>query len=127
MVADPADMAERADRLAGILQQRRLERGISPGLGDDARAVLRTDPGLIGLDDGVEGCWLDIALFGQNRFQRANAQLGLGEFRVIVVVVMMLGHASRIVGKFRLCRGTSLRYRPCANAMRMTRRGKADR
>jgi hypothetical protein len=38
MVADAADMTERADGLGGVLQQRLFEGGIGPCLGDDARA-----------------------------------------------------------------------------------------
>ena len=73
MVADPADMAERADGLGGVLQQGFLEGRIGPGFGDDPRAVVRADPGLVGLDDGVERGRLDIALFGQDRLERAHA------------------------------------------------------
>ena len=90
MIADPADMAERADRLAGVLEQRLPEGGIGPRLGDDPRAVVRADLGLVGLHDGVERGRLDIALFGQNRLQRANAQLRLGQFRMIVVVMIVI-------------------------------------
>ncbi len=90
MVADAADMAERADRLGAVLEQRLLERRIGPGLGDDARAVVRADLGLIGLDDGVERGRLDIAFFGQDRLERAHAQLGLGQLGMVVVVVMMV-------------------------------------
>jgi len=77
MIADAADMAERADRLARVLDQRSLEIGIGPGLGDHAGAVMRTDLGLIGLHDGVQRGGIDIALFRQHRLQRAHAQLDL--------------------------------------------------
>ena len=39
---------------------------IGPGLGDDARAVVRADLGLVGLDDGVERGRIDVALLGQH-------------------------------------------------------------
>ena len=87
MIADPAGESDRADRLGGIFQQRLLERRIDPGLGDDLGAVVRTDPGLIGLDDGVERGGIDITLLGQDRLQRAHAQLRLGQFRAVRVVV----------------------------------------
>jgi hypothetical protein len=90
MVADAADMAERADRLAAVLEERLLEGRIGPGLGDDARAVMGTDLGLIGLDDGVERGRLDIAFFGQDGLERAHTQLGLRQLRMIVIVVMMV-------------------------------------
>ena len=87
MIADPADVAERAHGLGGIGQQGLLERGIGPGLGDNLRAVVRPDLGFIGLDDGIERGRIDIALFGQDGFERAHAQFGLGQFRMIVVVM----------------------------------------
>ncbi len=86
------------DRLAGVVQQRLLEGRIGPGLGDDLRAVARADLGLVGLDDGIERRRIDIALFGQDGLERAHPQLGLREFGmvVIVVVVVMSGHTLRI-------------------------------
>ena len=81
--------------------KRLLEGRIGPGLGDHLRAIMRADLGLIGLDDGVERGRIDVAFFGQDGFQRAHAQLGLGQFRMRVVVVMMMvviviGHGARI-------------------------------
>ena len=79
----------------GVFEQRLLERRIVPGLGDDTRAVVGPDLGLVGLDDGVERGRIDVALLGQHRLQRAHAQLRLGQLRtvlVIVVVVIVLGH-----------------------------------
>ena len=84
------DVAERGDRLGGVLQQRLLEGGIGPGLGDDARAVARADLGLVGLDDGVERGRVDVALLGQDGLQRAHAQLRLRQLRAVLVVVMMV-------------------------------------
>ena len=50
---------------------------VGPGLGDDDGAVPRADLGLVGLDDGVERGRVDVALFGQDGFQRADAKLRL--------------------------------------------------
>ena len=91
VLADAAGEAERADRLRRILEQRALERRIGPGPGDDAGAVARPDPGLVGLDDHVERGRIDIALLGQHRFQRAHAQLHLGHLRAVLVIVVMIG------------------------------------
>ena len=89
MVADAAEMAELGDRLGGVGEQRLLELGIEPGLGDDAGAVARTDLGLVGLDDGVERGRIDVALLGQDGFQRADAELGVGQFRAVVVIMVV--------------------------------------
>jgi hypothetical protein len=97
MVAGAADMAQRRDRLAAVVKQGLLEGGIAPGPRHDAGAVVRADLGFIGLDDGIERTRLDITLFGQDRFERAHAQLGLGQFRMVVVVIMvMAAHAAKI-------------------------------
>ena len=54
--------------------------------------------------------WIDIAFFGQDGFQRAHPQLGLGQFRMVRVVVMMIVivacHGLRINAIFCPCRGT---------------------
>ena len=81
-------------------EQRALESRIGPGLGDRAGAVVRADPGLVGLDDAIERGRIDIALLGQDRFQRPHPQLHLGQLRavgvrrarlaMIVVAVMMI-------------------------------------
>ena len=75
MVADAADMAERADRLGGVFEQRLLEAWIGPCLSDHAGAIARPDLGFVGLDDGVEGGGIDIALFAQDGLQCAHPQL----------------------------------------------------
>ena len=77
MVADPADMAERADGLAGVVEQGLFERGVGPGFGDDLRAIVRADLGLVRLDDGIERRRIDVAFLGQDRLERAHAQFGL--------------------------------------------------
>ena len=65
---------------------------IGPGLGDRHGAVVRPDPGLVGLDNGVERLRIDIALLGQDGLERAHPQLRLGEFRpvLVIMVVMMM-------------------------------------
>ena len=67
-----------------------MKAGIAPGFGDDALAVARTDLGLIGLDNDVERGRIDIALLAQNGFERAHAQLHLGEFRAVVMIVVVV-------------------------------------
>ena len=79
-----------ADRRGGVFQQRLPECRIGPGLGDHLRAVVRADLGLVGLDDGVERGRLDIALLGQDRFERAHADLHLGQFRAMLVVMVVV-------------------------------------
>ena len=85
VVADPVEHAERGHRLAGVVEQRFFERRIAPGLGDDAGADMRADFGLVGLDQRVDGGGIEIALLGQHGFERADAQLHLGQFGAVVV------------------------------------------
>src|SRR5262245_35421455 len=106
MVADPALVTERAHRLGAVVEQRPLERGIAPGLGNDARAGVGADLGLVGLDDEIERSRIDIALLGQDRLQRAHAQLRLGELGAVLVVVV-LGH-----GNLRCSIGRMMQYPP---------------
>ena len=95
MIADPADVAERTDRLGRVFQQRLFESRIGPRLGDDPRAIVGADLGFIGLDDGIERRGIDVSLLGQNGFQRSHAQFGFGEFRMVVVMmVIVFGHGS---------------------------------
>ena len=94
VIADAVEQTERGDRLAGVLEQRLLERRIAPGLGDDAGAVMRADLGLIGLDDGVERRRIDIALLGQHGFERAHAQLHFRQLGAVVVVMVVVVSSS---------------------------------
>ena len=93
-------------------QQGLLEGRICPGLGDNLRAVMRADLGLVSLDDGIQRSRIDIAFLGQDRLQRAHAQLGLRQFGMVVIVVVsgvviviMVAHGVRIGAKSGLCRG----------------------
>ena len=79
--ADRADMAEGIGRLGRVFEQPLLEFGIDPGARHDPRAVMRPDLRLAGLDDRVERGGIDIALLGQDRFKRPDAELQIGEFR----------------------------------------------
>jgi len=62
-------------RPSRVLEQCLPECWIGPRLGDDARAHCAADLGLVGFDDGVERGGLDIALLGQDRFERAHTEL----------------------------------------------------
>src|SRR5262245_66314683 len=93
MVADPALVTERAHGLGAIVEQRPLEWGVAPGLGNDARAGMGANLGLVGFDDEIERGRIDIALLGEDRLQCADAQLRLGELRAVFTVVM-LGHGN---------------------------------
>src|SRR6185312_8953037 len=66
------------------------ERGIDPGPRDDACAVARPDARLVRLDDGVERRRVDMALFGQDGFERAHPRLHLRQFRMIGMVAAMM-------------------------------------
>ena len=92
--------------VASLMQPGAIGR-IGPGAGHHAGAVARADLGLVGLDQKVERGGIDIALLGQDGFERAHAQFGLGQFRMVVVVMMMVvmaGHLRRIGEIFRRCR-----------------------
>ena len=102
VIADAVDQAERLHGLGRVLDQRLLEGRIGPGLGDDAGAVVRADPGLERLDHHVERGRIDIALLGQHGLEGAHAQLHLGELRavlVIVVVVVVVRHGKHSAGR----------------------------
>src|SRR5919201_6514184 len=91
MVADAALVPERAHRLGAVVEQRAFERWVVPCLGHHARAGMRADLSLIGLDDEIERGGVDVSLLGQDGLERAYAQLPLGELRA-VLIVLVLGH-----------------------------------
>ena len=49
---------------------------------------MRADLGLVGLDDEIERLGIDVALLGQDGFQRPHPKLHLGQFRAVIVVVV---------------------------------------
>ena len=83
-------IVELGDRRGRVLQQPRAIGRIAPGLRDHADAVARADLLLIEIDQEIEGRRIDIAFLGQDRFQRAHAQLGLRQIGMVVIVVMMV-------------------------------------
>jgi hypothetical protein len=80
VLALAARIAEFADGGRGVLQKAGAIGTIAPGTRDDAGPVPRADPGLVGLDQQIERGRIDIPFLGQDRFQRADPQLGLGQF-----------------------------------------------
>ena len=99
MLALPAGVAEGGDRGGGIGLEPVGEGGIAPGAGDDAGAVAGADLGLIGVDDDVDGGWVDQALDDEDGFERTDA----GGHRVevvvviVVIVVVIVGHEGRLL------------------------------
>ena len=61
--------------------------GIDPGLRDDARAVARTDLGLVGVDDRVERRPIDQAFLDEQRFERLDPQRQVGRDCLVFVVI----------------------------------------
>ena len=89
MLALAARIAKLADGLGGIVAQALQESHIAPGAGHDSGSIPGADLVLIGLDQHIKCCWIDIALLGQDRFQRLDAQFhivpgALWPMRVIV-------------------------------------------
>ena len=80
-------VAERRDGRARVVEQPFAERGIDPGARDDARAVARTDLGLIGVDQDIERSGIDVAFLREHRLQRADAHVHFAELAVIVVLM----------------------------------------
>src|SRR5665213_340375 len=83
-------MTKRAHSPGGVIEQGTLESRIGPSLGNHLCAVMGTNFCLVGLDNGVERCRIDIAFFGQDGLERTDTQLGLGQFRMVVIVLMMV-------------------------------------
>jgi hypothetical protein len=48
---------------------------------------VRADLGLVGLDEGVERGGVDVALLDEDRLERADAALRVGELGAVIVAV----------------------------------------
>ena len=104
MFALPAAMAEGADRLIGIGEQRGSEGIICPGLGHDAGTNLRADLVRIEIDDGIQRRRIYKPLFGQDGLQRLDPQGGLGGQQAVrIVVVMIMWHGGILNSIPRSC------------------------
>ena len=90
MFALAAGVAQFGDRRRRIGEQPLAVVGIDPGAGNDAGAVARADLLLIGLDQQIERRRIDVALLGQQRLQRAHAQVGFRQFGMVVIVVVVV-------------------------------------
>src|SRR5262249_3469321 len=88
--ADPIDHTQCQHRLGGIIEQRALERSITPGLGDDTRADMWSNLGLVRLDNGVQRRRIDIAFFREHGLKRPDSQLHFRELRAVLVMIMMM-------------------------------------
>src|SRR5262249_46280407 len=82
--------AKDANRLSRVGKERCLEHGIVPGLGDRVSPDMRTDSGLVGLDDLIESGGLDISLFNENGLERAYPEIHLRELRTMIVIVIVV-------------------------------------
>ena len=80
------------------------ETRIGPRFCHHADAVARADLLLVEVDQEIKRSRIDIAFFGQDRFQRADAQLRLRQLGMVVIVVVMMvvvvvivpGHSGKI-------------------------------
>jgi len=63
---------ELLDGRIGIGEQPLSEPRVYPGTGHDFGAVVRTDPGLVGLNNDIQGFRIDQAFVDQQRFERAH-------------------------------------------------------
>jgi len=85
-------IAEFGDCCRRIREQAGSVRRIGPRLRHHPGAVARADLALIALDDGVERRRIDQPLFGEQRFERLDAQRRVRQRRVMAVVVTVLAH-----------------------------------
>ena len=96
VVALGALEAELGDRRGAVGQQARAVLVVDPRARDDLGAVLRADVVLVELDDGVDRVGGDQAALGEQRLERAGAQLDLRRrtrMVVVVLVVVVVAHA----------------------------------
>src|SRR5262249_30284473 len=96
MRRDRVEPAHRVCRRGPVLEQAALKLRIDPGPSDDLRPDMRADPGLEILDDLVEGGRVDIALLGQDRFERLHPELHFGEFGAVIVSMVICWHGETL-------------------------------
>ncbi len=85
---------ELGDRRGRVFEQARTVRLVRPRAGDDRRAVHRPEVVLVHLDDRVDGVGGDEPTLDQQRLDRRDALLDVGErsrmMAVVVIVVIMI-------------------------------------
>ncbi len=87
VAGDRVRISQRICRFGRIGQKPLLEFGIDPSAGDEPATDVRPDPGLVRLDDLVQRRRIDIALFGQDGFERPHPHIHFGQFRALRMVV----------------------------------------
>ena len=93
VLALAAAVAQGSDRRGGVAQQPFPEGRIAPGAGHHPRAVLRSDPVLIGVDQLVESGRIDQPLLDQQQLERLDAQRHVRGRLGVVMGVMLVGSA----------------------------------
>ena len=105
----PAGEAHRCYGRSGIGKQPGLEGRIVPGAGHDARTIAGADILLIGLDQSIECCWINIALVDEKRFQRPYLERHAGEaMTMIIVIITMIATGHRRLSFSRPWHGGAL-------------------
>ncbi len=98
MVAHLLLEPEAGDGLVGVLQKGCLECGILPGLGNQARADVGADLGLVILDHHVERLGVEVALIGQHRFERAHPELQVRQLGHLAMMVVLMAVTVVVIG-----------------------------
>jgi hypothetical protein len=86
VLALDAGQAEFGDRLGAMVEQTLLVGGVEPGAGHHPGAVARADLVLVGLDDLVDRRRVDELLLGEQRFERLDAQLDVGQGAIVAMI-----------------------------------------
>ncbi len=86
MLTLAAGEAERGDRRAAVVEEPAPVGLIRPRLRDDPRTVVRADLRLVGLDERIEGRWIDVALLDQDGLERPDPPLGVGQMGAVILV-----------------------------------------
>ena len=90
VLALTADEAQGGNGGCRILAEPLAVGRIGPGFGDHLGAVARSDLDLIGLNQRINGRWIDIAFLDQDGLECAHPQLDLGEMAVVVMIMVMM-------------------------------------